>query len=465
MNIENEDLKQIKKIYGEEMMHLCRSLFSTILEQPGLLYSLLEKNIAPTRNFAFDIKENSLQEAFKNYIYSFINVKQEFVSTTKTPFELLKEKGYTLYECHNESEIQKFGKYYQAGEQLCTFKPYENRNERCHVFFAVKDNVDEIIRKNFLNPSRQDKYGTSVISIQFTRGDVNTLSIKNRYNHKVKNPDATYSNNLENIIPGLTSSFEKYYGFNINQNVNGYSEFFTDDLQYVKANDGKYYRYNEEINGIYYCENNIIIDHGSVIDKYAKEKERYIVIDYFVLDKKDKKIFLYDNRIGDCFIDSIYEIGDIKNITSTKDKTIIIEYSDGKKVHIGLDKFNSIISYKNDYVQNIKERFLVWNRGLMNLEIPNVEVIGNSFLFRNTAMSTVKLEKVRKIGNYFLGFNIIATTVLLPSVEVIGKGFMYHNEFATTLEAPNLQSVGFDFFEDNDRFNIFTPQSNSERKR
>ena len=38
-----DDLKLIKKYYGENMMHLCRTLFPTILETKGLLFSLLEK--------------------------------------------------------------------------------------------------------------------------------------------------------------------------------------------------------------------------------------------------------------------------------------------------------------------------------------------------------------------------------------------------------------------------------------
>lgn len=36
-----DDLKQIKKDYGENMSHLCRRLFSTILETPGLLYHII----------------------------------------------------------------------------------------------------------------------------------------------------------------------------------------------------------------------------------------------------------------------------------------------------------------------------------------------------------------------------------------------------------------------------------------
>ena len=82
-----------------------------------------------------------------------------------------------MYECKTESDIQEFRKYYAPGEELCTFNG--GRLNRCHVFFAVKKNVDQITRTNFLNPQRQDEYGTSVISIQFTRGKPNILSIKN----------------------------------------------------------------------------------------------------------------------------------------------------------------------------------------------------------------------------------------------------------------------------------------------
>lgn len=35
-----KDLKIIKKLYGEQMMHFCRSAFSTILEKEGLLPNL-----------------------------------------------------------------------------------------------------------------------------------------------------------------------------------------------------------------------------------------------------------------------------------------------------------------------------------------------------------------------------------------------------------------------------------------
>ena len=441
--MESQELKLIKKIYGEEMMHLCRDLFPTLLETPYRVYNILEKNIASTKSLATDIIENVLEEEFKNYIYSFIDVEQEQIKADKTPSELLQEKGYILYECKTEEEIQKFKKYYSKGEELCTFR--NNRLKRCYVFFAVKENVEEIKREDFNNPDRQDLYGTSVISIQFSKDENNTLSIKNRYNHTVKNPDATFQNNLENIIPGLTNSFEREYNLNINQETNNNSSFLTDELSYVKGNNDKYYRYNYEINNIYYCENNIIIDNGVVIDKYSKEKERYIIIDYFIIDKKEKIILLYDNSISDSFIDSVNSIGEIKDIISTKDKNIIIKYEDEKQINIRIDKSNNIISYRNDHIQTIGDNLLYYNKLLTNIEMSNLEIIGNEFLYYNQVLKKIELPQVKIIGNDFLGENNSLISIKIPKVKIIGNYFLGENNSLISIKIPKVEIIGDKF--------------------
>ena len=61
----NKDLKIIKKKYGEEMMHLCRELFPTLLEQEGLLPKLLLDNFKESRSLVKDIIDNNLEEEFK----------------------------------------------------------------------------------------------------------------------------------------------------------------------------------------------------------------------------------------------------------------------------------------------------------------------------------------------------------------------------------------------------------------
>ena len=142
---------------------------------------------------------------------------------------------------------------------------YQNSLGTCYVWFDVKDNAEKVNRKKFNHPMRQDEYGTSVISIQFDRDDTHTLSIKNRYNHKVEKPDATFSNNLDNIVAGLTKSFADYKGMR---------QIFDDEIfhldGYIYTNDGKYYKYNYEINEVYFFFFFIINDNLGVY-KYSSE--------------------------------------------------------------------------------------------------------------------------------------------------------------------------------------------------
>ena len=462
----NKDLEIIKKYYGEKMMHLCRSLFPTILETEGLLSRLLLENFAPSKSLYYDIMKYHQEENFKNYIYSNLDFEQNKVITNKTPKELLTDVGYDLYECKTEQDIQYFKKYFVEGEELCTFNG--DRLKRCHVFFAVKKNIDEIKRENFKTPERQDEYGTSVISIQFTRGEVSTLSIKNRYNHKVNNPDATFSNNLENIIPGLTDSFEKEYGLNINQD--------TSDMKlghYVKANDGRYYKYNYEINNIYYCPDNIIIDNFEVIKDY-EEKEKYVVIDYFILDLVNKTIKTYGGRVTDCFVDGIKNIEKINIIKNKESGNRIIEITTSlsNKIVIEIDYANRIVGYKNNELLEIGDYFLWANIGLKYLElksakkigglfngrnfylekieIPNVIEIGNRFMCSNLALKKLVVNKVKKIGDYCLTDNRhLLETFIAPEVEEIGTFFLLNNKYLEKFEAPKLKKVGESFLASN----------------
>ena len=362
-----DDLKLIKKHYGEKMMHLCRELFPTILETPGLLFKIMSSKFAYSRFLYDDIVGNYYEDEFKAEIYSMVQ-KQDMKGTItdKTPKELLEEAGYILYECHTEEEIQSFKKYYAPNEALCTFRG--GRLNRCHVFFAVKKNVDKIKRENFKNPQRQDEYGTSVISIQFDRDGSNTLSIKNRYNHTVTNPDSTFYNDLDNIIPGLTYAFEKTYGLRSKTK----SEEF-ELTNYVKANDNKFYKYTKEDNNIYYCPNNIIIDNFEVKEY---DKSRYIIFEHFILDMQEKKIFTYENNDtnaknrtpinnnineedvsckDDSFIQSIPDINKIEVINENNNKTIIIN----NDIKIVLNPEGRILEYTNPLVTEIGNNFML----------------------------------------------------------------------------------------------------------
>ncbi len=437
----NQDLKIIKKKYGEEMAKLCREFFPTLLETEGLLPKLLLNTFEPNHSLYKDIIAQEQETEFKNYIYSLVNVENNNqVKTNKTPKELLNEVGYELYECKSEKEIQSFKKYYSKGEELCTF--HGGRLNRCRVFFAVKKDVDKIRRKDYKNPQRQDEYGTSVISIQFTRDSSHTLSIKNRYNHRVNNPDSTFSNNLDNIVEGLTKSFEKEYGLiqhhkNRNLEIEGY----------VRAADGKYYKYNQEINNVYYCLNNIIIDNFEV-KKY--EKEKYIVVNYFILDLVNKEIKIYDKKVEDSFPDTIKDIEkiEIENVAG-KEKNIKIKVKDGEDIRIVLNEDNQIIKLINSNVEKVGHWFLRNNNSLEILDLPNLQEVGDDFLYHNSSLQEINLPKLQKVGNSFLYQNNSLQTLSLPNLQKIGDWFLSSNNTLQTLSLPNLPKTGDWFLKDN----------------
>ena len=427
-----DDLKVIKKQYGEKMSHLCRELFPTLLEQPGYLSNLLLEKFEPSRSLYEDIIINGMKESFKNFIYSFSDEVDQNLPVTKTPKELLNEAGYDLYECKTEEEIQQFQKYYAPGEELCTFDG--GRLSRCYVFFAVKRGADKLKRKDFTNPRRQDEYGTSVISIQFSRGASNTISIKNRYNHTVENPDATFSNNLDNIILGLTDSFEQEYGYNLSHNRSGF------EIPGYVSVSGKYYKYNYEMDNIYYCPNNLIIDNFEVKRDY-QQMERYIVFDYAIIDLQEKKVFPYKERIQnptydrlvtihrlakDPFFYSFKHIKDIKVIKnkSNGNKTIYIYTKHKEPIEIEINRANQMVRYKNNHIRKLDDKYLAYNRYLNILELNNVKKIGKNCLYLNSALEELSLKSIYEIGEGFLYRNKTIKKAIFPKNFFISDGFL-----------------------------------------
>ncbi len=455
------ELKKIKKKYGEKFMHMCRDLFPTILEHEGALFATLERKFANnSRTLYEDIHNNELEEEFKDFIYKIFeeeqNTKAQESEQIKTPYELLDEAGYALYECETEKEIQRFKKYYAPGEVLCTFNG--GRLDRCVVFFAVKKNVDEIKRENFEEPKREDEYGTSVMSIQFSRGSLCTVSIKNRYNHTVNNPDATYSNDLDRIIAGLSLSFKKLLAErDLNLDFGNIEEI--DIPNYVVLGDGKYYKYNFEMDWFYYCPGNIVIEGGEAIK--IGEPEKVLLVENFVIDMVNKTISQYydedykDSFVRDSFID---DLQDIEKIEILRDKTskdgervIIIKKKDTENtIEIRIDRDNQIIGYKNLELKEVGSNFLYYNRELKYLELPMLGKAEDNFLYSNKALEQLDLPNLVRLGDNFLFQNTILCSVKLQLLEIVGDNFLRNNDRLESLDLPHIFMVGGDFM----RYNI-----------
>ena len=436
----NKDLKYIKKKYGEKMMHYCRECFPTILNVPGKLVEILNTHFYCVKDSLYnDIKENHKESEFNDFVYSNAGLKNEYDirDVSKTPKELLDDAGYDLFECKTVEEVNSFKKYFILGEQLCTFLDPASRLENKYVFFAVKKNILDIKREDFLIPDRQDEYGTSVISIQFTRDKNNHLSIKNRYNEVVNNPDSTFDNNLDNIIPGLTMSFYKAYG--IREIYDENSEFQMEN--YISI-DGEYYKYNYKLNDIYYCTNNIIALNGKVI-KYDPEK--YIIMDYFIIDLVNKKVDVFDNKLRDSFSEVIGKIKNIEIVRGEKDKKVYITNEEDNIFELTLSFDNKLIGIKNNMIDKLPNRFLISGEYLKNMEFSNVREIGNDVLYANTDLEYFNLSKAEVIGNYFLASNIKLTNIDLNKTIMIGDDFLKRNIIVESINFDSLQRVGNSF--------------------
>ena len=458
----NKDLEIIKKKYGENMAKLCRRLFPTILETEGALPELLLNSFEPTRCLYEDIANNDLNGTFKDFIFSqFTTEEKVYQDIEETPEELMEKAGYKLIKCETDEDVKSFMKYYKENELLCTFRD-DKRIDTHIIFFAVKNNVDEIKREDFDTPRRQDEYGTSVISIQFAKGETNTLSIKNRYNHSVLGCDATFSNDLDNIYPGLTDSFKKYYNINLVAKEQCYNF-----PGYINTITNKRFKYNQEVDNSYYCENNVVINQGNAIQY---DKSRYEVLDYFILDKVNKTITC---PIKDGFTEDFKNVKkiDIKNNKKDETRTFKITKEDGTWFKFDVDKRNRIISYTNYFKTHLENNFLFRNLTLKEINTPNVRTIGERCLFYcknikklnfpiletmgEDAFHDIKeLEELhapylKEMGDYCFYSLSRMKKFDLPSLEKMGEYCFIHEQSLTELNLPNLKTMGAHSFYSN----------------
>lgn len=455
--VQSDELKKIKRIYGEKFSRLCRELFPQILEQEGTLLKILQGRFSRNCNTLCEsIEENGLKEDLKDLIYTAFDDDREEdkKEDSRTPYEILDEAGYELHECLTEEDIQEYRKYYKENEVLCTIYNGGRLNSRV-CFWAVKKDVDQIEREDFEYPKKDDEYSTSVLAIQFDKQPKSRVEIISRYNHTVPNPNCTLNNNLDNIAEGLQESFAKLLeerGYSLNAKETKEFEI----PGYTLASDGKYYKYNLEIDGKYYCPGNIVIGEGGIAREIGNPEE-VILCDYFKIDLKNKTV---DSLIGNLKVDSfVDDLTDIEKIEVKKDKekgkgkrSIIIykrkmddKTDSPEPIVIELDHDNQIVGYTNKELQNIGDNFLLHNKALAELNLPQVQSIGSEFLCCNEALANLSLPQVQSIEDNFLWNNRALTKLSLPQVQSIGGKFLYRNKALTELQLPQVQRIGGNF--------------------
>jgi hypothetical protein len=213
---------------------------------------------------------------------------------------------------------------------------------------------------------------------------------------------------------------------------------------YVKDYSGKYYKYNMEVNGIYYCPDNIIIEEGEAT-RIGNDKGTIILTDYYKIDLERKSIELIDDTIEDSFLETIENIEkiEIENDKSTKTKRIkIIANQKEQPIVIEIDRDNQIVGYENQQMETTGNGFMQYNTALKKINIPHVKIIGEDCLVDNENLKVASFPEVEEIDDNFLKENEIIEEVSMPYVKNIGDNCLYHNKNIQILNLPMVRKIG-----------------------
>lgn len=394
-----EMYKIIKKQNGENFAKILRQ--NVLLDIPNLKHILefAGTDVEDAKNLIPVLRE------IRKKSQKITETKQEEI---KDPIELLNEAGYDAFYVTNLSQQNSIEKYFEPNERLCTFKD-PDRYKDFYIIHAVRKNVKDIKRGN--PPKREDEYGTSVISIQIAKKG-GFISIKNRYNHTIDNPDATFNNNPDNIIRGLTTALKHKFGVDfMTQEVE-----IPDNYRIVK---NQLVRFNYEIDNVYY--GNKYYFKGSEITKLNPDYE--IMLDNVILDTRT---------------------GDVRSINeSTKDLSHVLnDEISGHKVKTEKDKeTGETIINIIDENKNIKELARTKDGCITSLLLYKTSEIGKGFLKNNKKLKMLYAPKLRKIGNGSFHLCQKIKQIHIPELEEMGVDVFARAYELSELYAPKLKKM------------------------
>lgn len=276
MSIQN---KNLKKFIGEHAFNIIKNI---TVDAEAIRKALVTPQNA--RNIFSDLTEYEIKSlcaeiSNNGTIGQIRNTTQEEIK------QAFNTAGYDVVIFDDYNKILECKKYYSQNEIICTYNSLKSRMNEYHMIVAVKKNIDDIKRSDF--PQREDEYGTSILNIQIAKNGSH-MSIKNRYNHTVSNPDSTLNNNLDILYYGLQSMVLGYYNLaSLNSNKSYYKN--------IVNIGGVYLKYHTEKNNVYFGE--FILDSTNGV-RFSDTSRYYVVEDnvqdrYYtqplVLDFKDKK--------------------------------------------------------------------------------------------------------------------------------------------------------------------------------
>ncbi len=285
-----ENLRMLQKRFGERFVKgnlmegggyaggAARELLAGFMDRPGFANEL--KRVIPNKDGALRLlKDNhSYIQATLEQLYKDDPTHER--QPAKDPYELARSAQYELTgPFGSTSEFVPYDKQdFRSHERLCTFNSPAERLKGYHVLWLRHTEVEGTLPADMLTadtlsdawktylktigrydqesdsydlaglrPARDDPYGTSSMSVQISRQGTH-VSIKNRYNHTVGNPDNTLDSDLDHVAYGLKRAV--------------YSRVGREDLMdktrvalaegYIADNDGGIHSYQYEEDNVYY---------------------------------------------------------------------------------------------------------------------------------------------------------------------------------------------------------------------
>lgn len=447
-----EIFKQIRKQNGEKFAQVIRG----DRHHDGGLCDV--PNIVHLLEFAGKNEEDAkllypvIKEIYKS-------VEKSKYNSEKSPLELLNEAGYDAFVVTTEKQKNSIRPYFRPNEELCTFAD-PDRHKDYYMIHAIKRGADKI--KPSVHPQRQDEYGTSVISIQILKTG-GFISIKNRYNHTVDNPDATFGNNPDNIIPGLSDSLKKYFDVDFTASEHPLPNNF-------RIIGNQFVHFNYEVDNVYYDANHYA--QGSKITTLNPDYE--IMLDNVILDKRTGTIRSVNQGTQDLSNVLNNEISGHK-IKAENDKTTgetvieIIDENQNKKElarikngcitslrlyktsEIGSSFLRRTKALKELYAPKLKKMgpscFMFCNK-LKNLYVPELEEMGNDCFARSYELKELNLPKLKKMAGGCFSRSGKLEKLYIPELEEMKYGsFSDGNEKLTEFNAPKLKKIGPNSFQ------------------
>jgi len=329
------------------------------------------------------------------------------------PFVLLRQAGYDAYYADTFEKQNAIYRYFEPGERLCTFDD-RTRFQKFYIINAVRKDADRLNRELFKGKERrEDSYATSVISIQILKSG-GLISIKNRYNVTVKNPNSTFDGNPDRIIPGLTVSLLKYFKTDfLSENATLAENYFLLGKQIIK--------YNYVQDGFYFGADFYVKD-GQL---FPLNKDKEFMLDNCIINLKDKTIRT-----------PITTENPLKNVLEN-------EFSGEKLFLTRTSEKGYRISTPRGAVVETKDGCIT------KLILPNTRIIGNGFMFEAKSLTHLEAPNVEEIGSGFLGKNQSLRCLYLPQCKKIGGGALTKNRCLQILILPNIEDLGINFLKNN----------------